>query len=88
MGRFRIKDYREPRAPRTDAQRAQSQRAFFLFRLRGLWSLAWIIPNKRRRAIILALIDDEIEAQGGERQAERRRREYLSWNVPESEIPF
>lgn len=71
---LKIKPRDVPRKTLTPAQEIASTRAFRLFRLRGLYSLAHILsPN--RRAIVHAVIDHEIEALGGEPQGVRERRE-------------
>lgn len=71
---FKTKPYDAPRKPHTPAQEVASTRAFKLFRLRGLYSLAYILtPN--RRVIVHALIDQDIAALGGEPQGERLRRQ-------------
>ena len=83
---FKMKPYDAPRCPRTPAQETQQRRAFHIFRLRGLWNLAYILPLKSR-TLVQAIIDIELERLGAEGEARKRvrlRREALE----ESEMPF
>ena len=92
---LKIKPYDAPRKQLTPAQEIASTRAFRLFRLRGLYSLAYILsPN--RRVIVHAIIDQDIEALGGEPQGVRVRREQAEfearyaarWPDQAPKIPF
>lgn len=72
---------RRPKKPgaRAHLQRTEAQeRAFRVFRLRGLYCMAYALTGERRAAA-LALIDAEIESLGAESEtarADRRRREF------------
>lgn len=74
---FRPRPYdpNRPRKPESEAQAAARQRAFRIFRLRGLHSLCWLLTADRR-VVAQALVDQELTLLGAEsetkRQADRR----------------
>jgi hypothetical protein len=82
----------QPRRKMTPAQDAANQRSFRIFRLRGLWSLAYVLsPN--RRAIVHDLIDQDLADLGAETESVRmaRRLEGLEDRLradPAPPIPF
>jgi hypothetical protein len=77
---------RKPGAPRrgmTPAQAAANRRSFQIFRLRGLWSLAYALsPN--RRAIVHALIDQDLTDLGAEPESKRHAERLAAWERVEA----
>lgn len=69
----------QPRREMTPAQDAANQRSFRIFRLRGLWSLAYVLtPN--RRAIVHALIDQDLADLGAETESKRQADKRAVWD--------
>lgn len=86
MKRFTTKPFDLPRQMRSSAQKEQQQRAFHIFRLRGLYALAHIMrPNRRR--LVLILIDQELAQIGAQPQGERDALREV-WNDVGDEIKF
>ncbi len=71
MRRFKVKPYSEPRKPQSPAQEKATQRAFLIFRLRGLWELSFILTGDRQERV-KAAIDEELVRLGAEPQTARR----------------
>lgn len=91
MTRFRVKDHREPRKPRTAAQDAATDRAFRIFRLRGFYYQAALLTGERREQA-QAAVDAELRLLGAKTHAEhvaevaeRMRREL---DAPEAGVAF
>lgn len=76
---FRPKDHREPRQPRTPAQKAATERSFKIFRLRGLW-YACLILTGERRAAAQQLVDDELALLGAKPQATHDAERMARWD--------
>lgn len=92
MKPLRIKHPTLPRAPRTEAQKAASERNFHTMRIRALWTLSCILSKPRREAV-QAIIDQELTERGVEPHGLRVEREradlYERLAVRrETEIPF
>ncbi|MDO9471926.1 MAG: hypothetical protein Q7J28_02640 [Caulobacter sp.] len=69
MSRFRVKPHTEPRKPRTQAQEAATDRAFRIFRLRGLYYQALLLTGERREQA-QAAVDAELRLLGAKTHAE------------------
>lgn len=63
MSRFKVKPHTEPRKPRTPAQEAATDRAFRIFRLRGLYYQALLLTGERREQA-QAAVDAELRLLG------------------------
>lgn len=77
---------------REPAQVAARLRNWQIFRLRGLWSLTFLLTDWRRTQA-QALVDDELALLGAERQTDRMRREDAARDLKyqqdcEQELPF
>lgn len=47
-------------------QTPKQRQAFYIFRLRSLWHLAFVIRNEFRREQVQSIIDTELHANGAE----------------------
>jgi len=74
----------------TPAQKAATARNFQIFNLRSLYKQARLIRNTKRRAIVQALIDDELSDIGAETEADRsaRRDDPTQFAKVGEELPF
>lgn len=93
---FHIRPYDPNRVskPRSDAQKAATERNFRIGRLRGLWYLNGLLSPARREAVE-AIIDAELRDLGAEPEGERRRRrradlmaEIAARREADTAIPF
>lgn len=99
MARFRVKPHSEPRRPQSPAQKAATERAFRIFRLRGLWCQTYLLTGERR-TLAQQVIDAELALLGAEPHATRMAAEAddVARRLPppteaefaevEQEIPF
>lgn len=94
MARFRVKPYGEPRRPQSPAQKAATERAFRIFRLRGLWCQAYLLTGERREQA-QAAVDAELALLGAATQAEHAEAVRASFSIPDNgedfaevELPF
>jgi hypothetical protein len=78
---FTIKSRSQPRNRRTPAQQAASDRAFRVFRLRGLWCQAYLLTGERREQA-QAAVDAEIALLGAEPHGQRMTAARRSDEVP------
>lgn len=63
MARFKVKPHTAPRQARTPAQEAATDRAFRIFRLRGLYCQAYLLTGERREQA-QAAVDAELRLLG------------------------
>ncbi len=81
MAPFQIKGRSEPRSRRTPAQQAASDRAFRVFRLRGLWCQALLLTGERREQA-QAAVDAELVLLGAEPHGQRMAEACRSDEAP------
>lgn len=85
---FRPRPYDPSREDkRTPAQKASTDRNFRIFRLRGLYTFAFLFSGKRREQMRKP-VDAELKAMGAETQTERRRAELIRELSDPDCIPF
>lgn len=94
---FRVRDPSKPRRTLSPAQEAATQRSFRIFRLRGLWSQAWLLTGERRAAA-RDLIDQELALLGADAETKRQAEAAARWArieareaaeaAMEEELPF
>lgn len=70
MAWFRVKPQSEPRRAQSPAQKAATERAFRIFRLRGLWCQTLLLTGERRMAAQNA-VDAELALLGAETHGAR-----------------
>jgi len=96
MKPLRIKPHDAPRKPQTKDQQRATMRNFHIMRLRGLWSLAYILSPARREAV-QAIIDADLRELGAQPQGERHALHMAAFEAEtrrrlaadrETEIPF
>lgn len=78
---FKPRDRRaKPRQPRTPAQEAATERAFRIFRLRGLYAQVSLLTGERRAAAE-RLVDEELTALGATPQAAHDAERWAKWDA-------
>lgn len=73
----------------TEKQQAQRSRSWRIFQLRGLYAQLFTIRNPKRRAIMQALVDDELADLHAEPETARQVRMRREWDRETADpIPF
>lgn len=78
--KLKTKPYGAPRKKRTPAQEVAQERAFRIFRLRGLWSQAFLLSSENR-AMAQSAIDAEIVSLGAVPESVRHAEREAEFNA-------